>query len=437
MTRITGNRNHLPKRESTATNLSTEFISQRSGTLIQWGNILLLSILILLALICWLIRYPEIVNAPAKLTSVNAPKPVVTQVAGKLVKLRMVENQAVVRGEVLGFIESTARHEDVLALAHAIDVIGDDMSERATNELGNFFKNGSHHLGELQHAYQILLRAYLTLSDHLGTGVYFKNREALTGDKVNLRKIKAYLEDQKRLQTEDFLLAQKNFTVNEQLNRSKAISDLEYRNEQSKYLAKQITLPQMAATIIENERQQNEIDKQIMELDNLVAKQRFEFQQAVKTFRSEIDEWKKKYILTAPVSGKVAFASFVQENQQLELNQTLCFINPDNAEYFAEVVIPQNNLGKVMIGQTVILKFPSYPYQEYGSLNGKIDFISSIPSADGYVANVALGNALNTTHQKRVHFREGLVAQGEIVTKDMRLLERFYYNTLSQIVGDM
>ena len=138
-------------------------------------------------------------------------------------------------------------------------------------------------------------------------------------------------------------------------------------------------------------------------------------------------------MLIAPVSGKISFATFLQENQQLQENKTICFINPENTQYFAEVFIPQANFGKVRLGQKVLLKFPSYPFQEYGSVIGKIDFISNITTDSGYLAKVILPNALTTSYKKQVQFREGLQAQGEIITQDMRLLQRFYYNIIKQV----
>ena len=79
------------------------------------------------------------------------------------------------------------------------------------------------------------------------------------------------------------------------------------------------------------------------------------------------------------------------------------------------------------------MKFQSYPFQEYGSVMGKIDFINHMPSENGYLAKVILINGLTTTYRKQIQYRDGLLANAEIVTKDMRLLERFYYNIVRQM----
>ena len=123
----------------------------------------------------------------------------------------------------------------------------------------------------------------------------------------------------------------------------------------------------------------------------------------------------------------------MQENQQLKNNQTVCFINPENTEYFVEVNIPQQNFGKIKRGQKVLLKLPSYPFQEYGAITGKLDFISNIPTDSGYLAKVLLPNGLQTNYKKLVQYHEGLSGQAEIITEDLKLSDRML-NQLRSVI---
>ncbi len=65
-----------------------------------------------------------------------------------------------------------------------------------------------------------------------------------------------------------------------------------------------------------------------MELENTIAQQKSIFSQALNTFKSQVDDWKKKYLLVAPIDGKISFAIFLQANQELQANQAVCFIKP-------------------------------------------------------------------------------------------------------------
>ncbi len=96
--------------------------------------------------------------------------------------------------------------------------------------------------------------------------------------------------------------------------------------------------------------------------------------------------------------------------------------------------MPQSNFGKVETGQKVILKFDAYPWQEFGAVIGTIDYISPVPVDSGYyLAKVVLPDNLKTNYKKEIPFIEGLQAQSEIVTKDLRLAESLYYDLVKTI----
>ena len=410
-----------------------EIVSNKPGFLIRYGTIFFLVTIISLIIACWFIQYPDIVRANAKLASINAPKQIVTKISGKLVKLFAKENDTANIGDILGYVESTASHEELIRLSKNIDTAAVLFNRNNLSEALLFLQNNYDNLGELQLNYQLFYATLQNFKNYLGNGFYLRKRVMLFNDLTFLQKMHTNLEQQKGLNTEELALQQKTFDANESLKNDKVISALDYRNETSKLISKKLNLPQIGSTILGNEAQQNEKLKEIAELENTIAQQKATFNQSLNTFKSQIDEWKQKYLLIAPISGKITFATFLQENQQLQNSQIVCYINPSDSHYYAELYIPQTNFGKVKKGQDVLLKFPSYPFQEYGSVKGKIDFISNISTDSGYLAKIVLPKGLHTNYNKIVQYRDGLFAQGEIITKDMRLLERFYYNIVKQV----
>ncbi len=411
-----------------------EIIKNRPGFLIRWGMLLIFSTLILIIFACWFIQYPDIVYTNAKLTSINAPKEVITKTSGKLVKLFAKEGEQTNHGSVLGYIESTANPIEIFAISNNIDTSQILLRNNRIVDIFPFLNSSYQNLGELQSSYQIFKESYNNFQAYLSGGFYLKKISMLNKDLTFIQKLHDNLLEQKDLITEDLHLSQKNYNANKILNDDKVIADGEFRNESSKLITKKLTLPQINSSIINNEAQQNEKQKEITELQNAITQQKNNFIQSLNTFKSQIEDWKYKYLLISPINGKITFATFLQENQQLQINQIICFINPENTEYYAEIYIPQTNFGKVKIGQDVLLKFNSYPYQEYGSIIGKIKFISNINTDSGYLAKVILPNGLNTSFGKHIQFRDGLIAQGEIITKNMRLLQRFYYNIIKHVI---
>ena len=86
---ISTENNHLPRH----TDDMQDIITTVPSWILRWGITLFFALLILIIALSALIRYPDIVKASLKIDSPNSPKPVVTKVSGKLVKLLVKENE--------------------------------------------------------------------------------------------------------------------------------------------------------------------------------------------------------------------------------------------------------------------------------------------------------------------------------------------------------
>jgi hypothetical protein len=97
--------------------------------------------------------------------------------------------------------------------------------------------------------------------------------------------------------------------------------------------------------------------------------------------------------------------------------------------YIGTLIIPQENAGKIKIGQRVLIKFQSYPFEEYGIVEGKISSIPQLSTKDNksFFAFVELPDGLKTTHNTSLTYSYGMIATAEIITEDLRLIERIFY----------
>lgn len=410
-----------------------EIISHRPGFLVRWGVSIFLGILLLLLLGCWFIRYPELVRARARLNSLHAPKSILCRTDAKLIRLLVVEGQQVKEGALLGVLESTAATGEMLLLAASLDSSSRLLENNQAAETAALLNKRYDRLGEVQQVYQQFTTARQQFNDYLVNNFYQRKKQLLEQDMRVLQEMRLAVQQQRKLSEHDMNLARETYRMNRQLLEEKVISKEEFRQQESKLLAKEQLLPQLEASLLANVNQQTEKRKELEQLEHDIAQQRLTFEQALHTLKSAVDEWKRKYLLLASTSGKVTFDSFIQENQQMRNGQLLCFIKPENSTYYAEMHIPQYNFGKVRTGMTVLLKFPSYPFQEYGSVRGKVDFISHIPTDSGYLARVVLPPNLMTNRGQTVQYRDGLQANAEIITEERRLLMRFFYNTAGQL----
>ncbi len=415
-----------------------EFIGNKPNFIIRWGITIFFLILSCVGIVCWFIQYPDLVTAKARLNSINAPKEIITHTDGKLIKIAVKQNDTVQVGQVLAYMESLANPSAIQQVSSQIDTIQKLIGNNQTNEIIHFFPNYSNQalldqLGEVQTSYQVFMQSFITFKDFLSNGFYVRKKTMLQTDLQNIQKLNAILISQKELLQKDLSLTNETFKANESLAKDKVISSMDYRNEESKLIAKKLSLPQINSTIVTNESQQNEKRKEIAELENQIIVQKNTFIQALQTIKSQLQAWEFKYLLKASITGTVSFTGFFQENQEIKNGQPLFYVQPTNTAYFVEMLIPQYNFGKIELGQQVLLKFQAYPYEQYGAVVGKIDYINSTPSDSGYLAKVSLPEGLVTNYKKPLQYHNGLFAQADIITENMRLLERFYYNLVKQV----
>ena len=415
-----------------------EFISRKPNFFIRWGTVLFFFILVLMGTMCWFIQYPDLVVSKARLTSINAPKEVMTRTEGKIQQLLTNNGDIVKQGAVLAYMESVANPLSVALVKASLDSILWHISQNNTNRIVEYFPDYAsqqylNELGELQQPYQTFMQSFISFRDFISSGFFLRKRTMLQTDLSNINRLHTILKEQQMLLVKDVALSKQTFEANESLAKDKVISAFDYRNEQSKLIAKQLSLPQIKSAIVSNESQQNDKRKEIAELENQISVQKNSFIQALQSLISQFEQWEFKYVLKAPMAGKVQMTGFFQENQFIKSGQLMFYIQPDSTEYFAEMFIPQFNFGKVISGQDVLLKFQAYPFEQFGSVMGKIAFISPTPTDSGYLAKVILPKGLQTNYGKTLHYQFGLFAQADIVTENMRLLERFYYNIRKQV----
>lgn len=410
-----------------------ELISKKQGFLSRWALIIFIIVLLLIITATWFIQYPDVLSSNATLVATNAPKEIVPRQEGKLIKLFIHNDSTVNAGDIIGFIESSANHYNVLLLGTYLDSTLKDLTNNNTQNIFKRFENNLEGLGDIQPDYQHFISTCQQFADYLQNGFYLRRKKVLLDDLAFLKKTELIVQQQKELLLKDLKLSEETFKANESLLKDKVISRQDHRNEESKLLNKQLNIPQITATLLSNEAQQRDKVKEINDLEHTISQQKIIFQQSVLTIKSIVRNWTQKYILDAPISGRVSFIVPVQENQFIRNGKLLGYINPANTQYYAEINLPQVNFGRIEVGQSVQLRFAAYPYGEFGFVIGKLDYITDFATDSGFLAHIKLPDGLQTNLKKTLKYHDGMKATALIITKEMRLLQRFYYQ-LSEMI---
>jgi multidrug efflux pump subunit AcrA (membrane-fusion protein) len=406
-----------------------DFIQKTPNWLIQWGISIIFFVLLAGIFVSWLIEYPTIVLASFRLTSQNVPKPIVARTDGRILKLFVQDAERVQTGQVLAYIESTASHSEVLFLDKKLRelhllTIGGRFDRLDVFPAGQFQQ-----LGELQTAYESFMKSYTQTLSLFVNGYYIKRHEYLRTELVDLQKNYQQLLNQKDIYNQDFKLAQKEFEIHKKLYANKVIALLEYQREESKFIAKQLPIRQVGVSLINNSTAQAQKGEEISNLEREGIEQKIQFKQALNSLISAVDDWERRFCLKAPVSGITHFSIILQENQVLRSGVDVMYVGAETGHYFGEVRVPQRDFGKVRKGQKVLIKFQGYPFEEYGAVDGIIERVADVPSPDNsyFQAIVSLPNGLTTNYKKQLVYRTGMDASAEIVTEELRLIERVFY----------
>jgi multidrug resistance efflux pump len=283
-------------------------------------------------------------------------------------------------------------------------------------------------LGELQKSFQAFQQALMASNAAAANGVFNKKKVTIGNEIGSLRRLQENTKSQLQMQNEDLKMALEEAQSQQRLSEKGFVSKLEAKNAMSKYLSKKQAYEQAKGNLENNTISQTQKQQEIFEIEKNVMDQKVALIQSINTLKSDIEAWKQKYIAVASISGKVNFLTNLQENQIIKAGQELLYILPQGSGYYGEMMVGQYNFGKIKKGQEVIVKFESYPFQEFGTVRGQISHISDVAKDSVYLVKVQFPNALKTSSKKELPFKNGMTASGEIVTENLKLMEKFFYD---------
>lgn len=395
----------------------------------RWGNTLLLVFIGIILFLSWLIKYPDIVIGQAILTTEIPPQKEFARVSGKIDSLFVENYQAVKQNTPLALIENTANYADVCYLKSILDTLSINQSSFnfPLNEMPMLF------LGEIENQFSLFENSYVQYLLNRESNSYLNND--LT-NKYTLSQLKYRLQtsiNQEEINKEELIYKRKDLERTEKLFAKGVVSAQEYENKKLEFLQAERGLKNMSVSI-------SQIKESISNTNNLkkqtaIANIREEINllkavmQSLDQLKSAIKEWELKYLFKSNVDGKVSFMKVWNKNQFINTGDFVFTIIPNNySSYICKVQVPILNSGKIKSGQQVNIKLSSYPDNEYGILKGKVQDISLIPNNEGlYLLDVLLPKKLMTNYNKEIEFKQEMQGSAEIITEDLRLIERIFF----------
>ena len=144
----------------------------------------------------------------------------------------------------------------------------------------------------------------------------------------------------------------------------------------------------------------------------------------------QINQWELQYVLKSTDYGKVSLSKLWQPKQHINAGEIFASIIPlETANITGIILLPSQGSGKVKTGQTVNVKFDGFPHMEFGMVRGLVKKISLVPVIIGNekftMLEVEFPEQLTTNYGQALDFSQEMSGIAEIITEDMRLLDRF------------
>jgi len=411
-----------------------EILGTPPGWMVRWGTILILVALMVMAWLSWYFRYPEKIEAPITITTTIPPTDVIAEANGYLAELLVEDGDTVQQGEVLGLIQSPVAFDDVIYLEKYLINLEklDETAILSSRPDRNLVLDNT-----LQEAYSDFIQAYEEYTFRVERNFSKTN---INRYRSQIRTIERSIsaEESKKQKVEDQLMRLRKIYERRQDMYAKGgypLADLENTYFEIVDLEKQIK--QFESNIIEKElaieQIKSEITSVLQQSRESNASTYVRLNETINQLQSKIDQWKRTYLLTAHMDGVVSFFSasstarqYVRQGDAIVAILPLGFSRNDKNELIGKVSLPISGSGKVERGQRVIVKLDSYPYQEFGTVDGRVRYKARLPRNNTYAIEVTFPEGLTTSYGRVLNFDQQMVGKAEIITKEKRFVERVF-----------
>lgn len=382
----------------------------------------------------FVIESPDIVIAEAKVSSSNPPVVLKSKSVGRIRLIVDTLPTVVDSGQYLAVIDNAADYLDVITLKnrferyslyHIISGTGLD-SEMRLGELSSSY-----------YAFKNVAIKYMHLTD---VNNDYNRQISLLSGKINY--------DTKELESikksyynsiNQYGIKEKQHQEDSILFMNKAITESQYNESRLNILNSQKYLISGQAEIIAKEKSINENQQQIdilsKEYTEVLESCHNDLETRYNELFAQIMVWEDRYVLRSPSHCLVEWASIISEGDYIEIGEPIfnCIFSNNNAH--AVALLQGQMSGKVKVGQKVNIKLESFPYTEYGMLEGTVERISMNSIERGYLLYISLPNGFISSTGHELSFAETIYGQAEIITDERRLITRVYHHVYELITS--
>jgi len=201
-----------------------------------------------------------------------------------------------------------------------------------------------------------------------------------------------------------------------------------------------------AITLLESEKLRFEFDKAVSEQNLLINRWRSQWEMEAGGYRrelsdllsreAELEEENKLFTLRATVRGSIQNLAGIQAGSYVFANQKIAEISPDD-QLIALCYVKSSDIGLVRKGQSVNFQVDAYNYNQWGLISGRVTDISDdIIYSDQGAAVFKVRCMLDRDHLKLKNGYKGYLRKGMGCTARFMVTERTLFDLLFDKLDD-
>jgi len=368
-----------------------------------------------------IVNIPEESEGNVRLFNSNAYVSIYANTDGRIAKLFVKDKLTVNNGDALALIHNPLAFQDYQSLSTMLEQLDSILWKRDSVALATFTMPSLNKLGSMQSSYQELQKQLQQFSSHTLSSDYAQQYDAIQKEQQIHKAIDDGLAARLNLLELSVSTKTRNLRRMQQLHASGLISDAELETVETGILEEEMKLENMKSDILDNDLKMHDCSKQLIDLQWNFNKERDELFLGVHGICEQVHQqlqlWEEKYLLRAPVSGRVQLTDFWEEQQQVNAGEIVMTILPDKEQLVsAKMQCPANQAAKVKPGNEVLIELQGHPAITHGYIRGEVKSIAEVQVEGKYMVNVVLTSGFYTTLGKTIQFNRYAEGRAKIIT---------------------
>lgn len=365
---------------------------------------------------------------------------------GVVKRITAQEGQRVHKGDVLVELDKTTAEKELATTTQSLNIARAERDILRRLAMGNGADDIINSAGVSDEA-KAVLREF-TASQLALAGA---KEQALKGSIAShQRQLQFNQQTKAQLEGEVQKLKDRQAKVKQKLESANAIERIRLQNELDT-LEQRITTANSAATsqgqqVLQSQltlaQAQSQSQVSLAETNSSISGQVIAQEQRIAELENNLAKAKRtleQTTITAPVDGTILALNTRTIGGVVNVAERIAQIVPDNDLLYVDVTLDNQDVGFVRVGQRVVIKVATYPFQRYGYLEGTVENISPDAIQDEkkglvYKAKVKLSGA-NSSKKNRLKLLPGMSVSAEITTGKRRIIE-FFLDPLMTHIDD-